>query len=159
MKFNIDDFELEEFQSPDERELGYQFSIVNQFEDEKLRENVRGILENSIKYYVRYAITFSGKPVGEITFSGQDELKPEIGIEIQESFRNKGIGYKVLKELIQRLSKAKNIEYFKYFVRNDNIASIRLVEKLGGVQVKMLKPLEQFELAFYTYHIQSNNVK
>lgn len=159
MKFKIDEYVIEKFYEPNEKERNDQLGIVNYFEDEQIKENIRMILTNSNNYYVRYEIAFNDDYVGEITFSGKDELKPEIGIELQEKFRNKGIGYKILKELILRLSEAKNIEYFRYFVRNDNIASIRLVEKLGGVQVKVLKPLEQFELAFYTYQIRPNNVK
>ncbi len=157
MKFRIDEFEIEEFYKPNDKDRNAQLGIVNQFEDERIKENIRAILSSSNKYYVRFEISLNGESVGEITFSGKDELKPEIGIKIQEGFRNKGIGYKILKKLIIDLSEAKNIEYFTYFVRNDNIASVRLVEKLGGKRIKVYKPLKKFELSFFTYHIQPAN--
>lgn len=154
MKFKIAEFDIEEFEGFDEKEQERQNSVLNEFEDGKLRENLRNIFAKSKKHYFRYAISANGNFVGEITFSGNDEeTKFEIGIEIEESFRNQGIAYRVLKELMLWLCKLKKIKHFIYTVRYDNTASIRLVEKLGGVQVKVVKPLEQFELAIYIYHI------
>ena len=153
MKFRIDDFEIEEFQSLDEEENDSQNSIINDFADERQKEKVRDILSRRNKNCLRYVINKDGAFVGEITFSGEDEFKPQIGIEIELSFRNQGIGYRILRELMLRLCKAKHIEYFIYTVRNDNTASISLVEKLGGVQVKVLKPSEKHDLAIITYKI------
>ena len=99
-----------------------------------------------------YKISKNGRNVGEVTFR-ESESRPVIGIEIEEPFRNHGIGYKVLKEIVARRSATYDVEYFIYSVRNDNIPSIRLVEKLGGVKVKIFKLFENNDLAIFTYHI------
>lgn len=155
MKFNIEEFEIEEFQGQDKKEQERQRNIVEQFEDEKLREKIIEILGEGNKNFLRYVITKNSAFVGEITFSGVSGNRFEIGIELEPIFRNQGIGYKILKELMLRLSKANKIDYFIYTVRYDNLASIRLVEKLGGVRVSVIKPLEQYELAIYKYNISS----
>ena len=58
----------------------------------------------------------------------------------------------VLKELIMRRS-TDQVEYFVYAVRNDNIPSVRLVEKLGGVKVRAVKLMDNNSLEIFTYHI------
>ena len=103
-----------------------------------------------------YKISKDGQTVGEITF-GKNETKPVIGIGIEEEFRNRGIGYNILQELIKRRSADEGIEYFVYTVRSDNLASIRLVEKLGGVKAKTFKLFEHNDLAIFTYHIPPIN--
>lgn len=45
------------------------------------------------------------------------------------------------------------VEYFVYAVRNDNIPSVRLVEKLGGVKVRAVKLMDNNSLEIFTYHI------
>lgn len=112
------------------------------------------ISELTKSHYI-YTISKDGQAVGEVTF-GENDAKPVIGIEIEEQFRNCGIGYKILKELIARRSADGDIEYFVYTVRNDNIPSVRLVEKLGGIRAKTFKLFENNDLEIFTYHIPAH---
>ena len=155
MIFQVDNFDIEEIiNDKASAQDGAQFlkdalkgaRTHNLSEDALLR-----ISELTKSRYV-YTISKGGQTVGEITF-GENDVKPVIGIEIEEQFRNRGIGYKLLKELISRRSADGEIEYFVYSVRNDNIPSVRLAEKLGGVRVKTFKLFEHNDLAIFTYHI------
>ena len=154
MIFQIDDFDVEQIINDE---------ASSKDSEQFLKETLKGINELSEDAFSKiskkfkigsiYKISKDGQNVGEITFR-EEKSRPVIGIEIEEQFRNRGTGYKVLKELLARHSADGGVEYFVYSVRNDNIPSIRLVEKLGGVRVKTFKLFEHNNLAIYTYHIQ-----
>ena len=75
--------------------------------------------------------------IGYISFAEYGCSNPEIQIEIQENYQNCGIGYKALSFLISEIFRQRaDIEYFTYNVCTDNIASLKLIEKLGGKFIK-----------------------
>lgn len=154
MIFQIDNFEIEETinDKPSAKD-GEQFlnEVLKEANKRSLSKEALLRISELTKSRFIYKISKDGQTVGEITF-GENERNPVIGIEIEEQFRNRGIAYKVLKELIMRQSATADIEYFVYSVRNDNIPSVRLVEKLGGIRVKTFKLFEHNDLAIFTYH-------
>lgn len=157
MIFKIDDFDVEQIiNEKASAKDGEQFlkETLKEVNKQDLPEDFLLRISELTKSRYIYKISKGGQAVGEITF-GENERKPVIGIEIEEQFRNLGIGYKVLKELLARHSADSCIEYFVYSVGNDNIPSVRLVEKLRGVRVKTFKLFEHNDLAIYTYHILS----
>ncbi len=160
MNFKIDDFDIEQITNDkSSAKDGEQFlkETLKEINKQDLFEDMLLRISELTKSHYIYKISMDGQAVGEITF-GENERKPVIGIEIEEQFRNRGIGYKVLKCLLARDSAHGDVEYFVYSVRNDNIPSIRLVEKLGGVRVKTFKIFENHDLEIYTYHIPPNKV-
>ena len=98
-----------------------------------------------------FGIYFSDQYVGYISFANYDSKNPEIQIELSEVHRNKGIGFRALSLLTNRIFEEKqDIEYFVYCVMVDNIASIRLIEKLGGKKIETGHFIEQI---ISKYHI------
>ena len=89
--------------------------------------------------------------IGYISFGEYECSSPEIQIEIQENYQNCGIGYNALSFLIAEVFRQReDIKYFIYYVRADNIASVKLVEKLGG---KCVKQGDFIEYLILKYHI------
>lgn len=153
MIFPIGEYEIEELHSEDEAEQAKRKETADQFEDEKVKEQVLTFLTNRDKNMLRFVIRLNGGVIGDITFSGENTRQPEIGIELVEDYRGKGIGCFLLNALMPRVEEGYDVEFFIYRVRNDNQASIRLAEKLGGKLIKTYQPVPKFDLAFHTYHI------
>ena len=90
--------------------------------------------------------------VGYVAFVNYDKKNPEIQIELNEPFRNKGVGFRALSLLINQIfQEREDIEYFVYCVMVDNIASIKLIEKLGGNKIKTLDFLEQIVSKYHLF--------
>ena len=73
-----------------------------------------------------------------------DEI-PEIGISLQEPFRYQGIGVHVLPLFMQTVRQRTRVDRFLARVYSDNTACLRLMEKLGGVQIGT-EPSEYMQL-------------
>ena len=132
MIFNVNEFNIEETINDKATEKDFAQFIEENLKGAQVKDLSKEAclrISNLLKSRYVYTISKDGQAVGE------SDVKPVIGIEIEEPFRNRGIGYMVLKELIMRRS-TDGVEYFVYAVRNDNIPSVRLVEKLGGVRVE-----------------------
>lgn len=152
MIFSIDDFTIEESCFDDESEQKRRLELISTFPDD-LKETMTKLVNQRGKGLIRYTIAQRENEVGEITFSLGNEKTPEIGIELKENYRGKGKGYCLLLDLMKRYSRTHSVEYFIYAARNDNIASQALAKKLGGIFESEYKPLEEFGLAFLTFHI------
>ena len=59
--------------------------------------------------------------------------KPEIEIELLEKYQGRGIGFAALSRMMQMVSISENVPCFFATVEPDNIASQKLMYKLGGV--------------------------
>ena len=155
MIFKVDDLDIEEIINASVNSDNATHYINDLLGTEELSKEALAKISNRFKVRLVYKISKDGQNVGEVTFRGE-ESKPVIGIGIEKPFRNQGIGYKVLKEILMRRSEVDDVEYYVYSVRNDNIPSIKLVEKLCGVRVKTFKLFEHKDLAIFTYHIPAN---
>ncbi|MBO7762006.1 MAG: GNAT family N-acetyltransferase [Clostridia bacterium] len=82
----------------------------------------------------KYYGIFAGREyAGYLAFRGYETETPEIAIELEESWQGKGIGYRFLKAETERIFKERtDVRYFRYRVADDNLPSIKLIEKLGG---------------------------
>ena len=121
-----------------EKKLLYEIMIkaktqnVSNF-SENISQEVQTIINDFRGQRRNFCLSYEEKYIGYISFAEYDSISPEIQITIAEDWRNKGIGYQSLKELIKQLfDEREDIKYFLYCVKHDNYPSIKLVEKLGG---------------------------
>lgn len=158
MKFNIAEFEFEEFESVAKKVRERQNSVIEEFKDETVKQKLSDIFSDGDKRYLRYVISeaFSERRTyaGEITFSGNKEGEYDVGIEIEEKLRRFGYGYRLLCMLIDRVCKMKLVRKLTYRVMSDNAASKALAEKLGGVLIKEIKPTKPIGFNFLIYEIK-----
>ncbi len=109
-------------------------NLVKSLEDAK--DNIemihRGILN---KWFIRWAVIdkFTEEFIGIIAFHhfDFDENKVQIGYNLKKSYWRKGIMSEVLKSIIDYLQLNSSIETIEASIDTENIASIKLVEKLG----------------------------
>ena len=135
-------------------------NVVQTCSPEKLqavKEKVDIIAERLNSVSRSFGLFDKEKYIGYVCFAEYDSNTPEIQIEISEEYRNRGIGYKALTILIKEIfSQRKDLQYFLYLVLADNIASIKLVEKLNGQRVEKGHFIEQF---IKKYHIYNDDKK
>jgi predicted acetyltransferase len=74
----------------------------------------------------------SGKTVGFCEIEHLSSSEPTIGIMLAEVYRGKGYGYLAAKMMIEEGWRLFNFPYFIWELIQDNIASKKLVLKLGG---------------------------
>lgn len=88
--------------------------------------------------------------IGFIVVNADSDIS-ELQIEIDPEFHHLGYGYEFLSALLKHLFENEDYTFIRYSVLPTNIASIALVEKIGGV----LQPPESYieELLVRTYHI------
>ena len=82
-----------------------------------------------------FLITKDNKDIGFVYFAEENNgkvLSVDMGI-IQE-YRNRGIGYTLLENLVTQLT-LKVSSYVMAEVKPDNLASLKMVNKLGGVYI------------------------
>ncbi len=119
--------------------------------DGKKRASMQELFRLRDREKLSYFVYDDGREVGKFEFSGIYTPTPEIGVEISEEYRGRGIAYVLLRELIKSVCKEHSVEYFIYRVRGDNEPSIRLVKKLGGALQRELSVEGGFALS--TYHV------
>lgn len=93
--------------------------------------------------------------IGYIQLANYEDPVPELQIEIASCYHKQGYGYEFLTEVLRYLFHTYQFLSIGYSVMPDNIASIRLVEKVGGVLQKPASRAE--ELLFRSYLIQRKN--
>lgn len=62
----------------------------------------------------------------------EDGATPEIGIELLPEYRGKGIGEIAIRQLLELNKNRDDISYFLVRIKENNIPSIKLFEKLGA---------------------------
>ncbi|MFI5188109.1 MAG: GNAT family N-acetyltransferase [Chitinophagales bacterium] len=86
----------------------------------------------------------SGKKIGVVAYyyykSGHK--KAEVGFWIFPQFWNKGITTEVLKAVIEYCQKEKDIHRLEAFIEEGNVASCRVLEKLGFIYEGTMKECE-----------------
>ncbi len=117
-------------------------NLINQFDGVKKKE-LRELFGKETVNQITYKIYKNDEEVGNIDFRDYYSAAPEIGVEIKEPFRRKGIAYALIKELMKMACADHKIDYFIWQVREKNEASMNLVKKLGGVFIKEVNTVEE----------------
>lgn len=81
-------------------------------------------------------IDSNGEYCGNLEVQDPESTTPEIGIELVESKRNKGIAIKVIKMVMKRYSRDHEVDYYIARVVSKNTHSIHMIEKLGGALIR-----------------------
>ena len=99
-----------------------------------------------------FGVYYHGEYAGYISFAEYNCATPEIQIELEEGHRNKGVGYRAVSLLTSKIfEERQDIEYFLYRVRTENVASIKLIEKLGGTKIEKKDFVEQIIKGYHLY--------
>lgn len=116
-------------------------------EDDLSLGQIKDILKYTIKQYeLKYEdkelaiLDDNGSVIGSLQLKRLDNHTYDIGVYILERFRNKGYGYKAIKELLDTTE-----DDYKAEILKDNIASNKILEKLGYVS-----KIETGDSYFYT---------
>lgn len=125
-------------------------AVIETYPEEK-RSELKAILQQASSDKMVYKINNKGDFVGEISLSNYSSATPEMGIELAEQYRGKGIGYLIASAIIEELRNRNIYDYVIYTVYKDNIASVKLVEKLGGILQSKTEIIS--EIVILTYHI------
>ncbi|MBE7085023.1 MAG: GNAT family N-acetyltransferase [Clostridiales bacterium] len=113
--------------------------------DEKLKKKIE-MIRDKLNFASRsFSLYDEEKYIGYVSFSDYASTSPEIQIDIKEGYQHKGIGYKAVHYLTDKLFQERaDIEHFIYRVRVENVASTKLIEKLGGEEVPVDKVVASF---------------
>ncbi len=91
-------------------------------------------IETQSKEHVHHLfLKLDGKPIGSAEFHHVQDECQIIDIQIQEAFRRKGYGQKLLEEIIQQ-SQKRECQKWVLEVRSQNLGAIRLYQKNGFIQ-------------------------
>ena len=104
------------------------------FSDTKAVSDLLFRFENSIGNgnELYYGAWKDDELVGFISIINEESKSPELQIEISPEFQRQGYGYEFCFALLNYLFENKTYEHIRYTVLPANIASIKLVEKLGA---------------------------
>ena len=73
---------------------------------------------------------------GDLSIMQLETRTPEIGIHLLETFRNQGIGSKVMQLFVDKLKRELDAEYLFIRILKSNYQSQRLFKKLGAVEIE-----------------------
>ena len=160
-EYSIKEMTEQEFQSRTHHQREYKSltnllgEIVSNTKKEdmpSIKEKVEKILSRVDEISRSFGVYLGDEYVGYVSFVNYDSKNPEIQIELSEAHRGRGIGFRALSLLINLIFEEKqDVEYFLYRVRVDNIASIRLIEKLGGKKIETGHFVEQIISRYHIY--------
>lgn len=71
---------------------------------------------------------------GSVELQNPESSSPEIGIDLLECERNKGLAPKVVRLLSQTVSSERHIDFFTVRISSDNKHSIHVFEKMGFIK-------------------------
>ena len=109
--------------------------------DDVLKTAYSEMLENSLKYpdkwewYAMWIIELkNGTHIGELCFKGLNSKGvTEIGYGISEEYQNKGYATEAVKAISEWVFNNPNVTVIEAETENENIASIRVLEKCGFI--------------------------
>lgn len=79
--------------------------------------------------------TADGEYCGSIELQHPDSDTPEIGIDLLENKRNKGIASKAVRLFAKRVCEEKEVNYFLIRISSANLHSQHVFEKMGAVKI------------------------
>ncbi len=79
--------------------------------------------------------TANGDYCGSIELQHSDSNTPEIGIDLLESKRNKGIAPKAVRLFAKKVCEIRMVDYFLIRISSNNLHSQHVFEKMGAVKI------------------------
>ncbi len=92
-----------------------------------------------------FILEFEGRKAGQLRIDDTGQGKAEMNIALKEGFQGKGLGILTLKQGIE-IAKDLGFKELIAEVHQDNLASIKLFQKLGFVLKKTTAPWQTFIL-------------
>ena len=83
--------------------------------------------------------------IGEFEATIYKDFHVDIAYMIDQPFQQKGYGFEVLQEIIKFLIESLNLTSIQAYIDTRNKASIKLVKKLGFIQIKYIKDADEFK--------------
>ena len=77
----------------------------------------------------------TGEFCGNLMLKHLEEDTPEIGIDLLKRFQNQGIGYQMVKLLMETANRIQPVKYFLVRIYSDNLRSQNLFRKFGAVPI------------------------
>lgn len=121
-------------------------ALIDKTENGELKNAYKEMLDgakSNPKYKEFYAMWFielhSGEHVGEMCFKGLKNGECEIGYGICERFQHKGYGTESVNALTGWVLSLNNVRRVIAEVEENNIYSIKLLEKVGFLKTMVLK--------------------
>jgi len=110
---------------------GFPYGLT--IDEEKLEERLKKQTKSSHQVFI---LEYDQKPIGEMGVKTKDD-QAEIGIKIcEETYQNKGLGSKVLRQLITDLFQQANIRLIKLDTMVENVRAQKVYERLGFKKIK-----------------------
>lgn len=97
-----------------------------------------------------------GDYCGSIELQHPESNTPELGVDLMEEKRNKGIAAKVIKLVAKRAYEDGKVEYFLIRVSSKNSHSKHVVEKMGVIPLKTVK--KTFKSFIKEFMVEMDNV-
>jgi RimJ/RimL family protein N-acetyltransferase len=106
------------------------------FSNKEFQNHYRKTIKDDSEVKLMVVARETGKVCGCCTLSELDTQVPEIGIDLLESCRCKGIAYQSLNLLMQRVKERASVGEFKAVVSTGNTHMQHLLEKIGVKEVR-----------------------
>ena len=146
-----------------ESDLMTYFNWVN---DNTVRENSFSqdeiTLENHANWFkenlvddstIFYIFEENNIPVGQLRFNLNDKIAV-INYSIASRFRGRGFGKIIVQDAINKLLEEESVEKIKGIVKWDNVASVRIFEKIGFLRSTDVKIKDEL---YYSYYLETSN--
>ncbi len=105
-------------------------------------------LERSVRAFGLYE---GNVYIGYIALADYESDTPEIQIELAESHRHRGIGHQALRLVIGEVFQNTNADFLIYRAHCENIASIALIKKCGGILIRENPFLDSIISKYHIY--------
>ena len=117
-------------------------------------QSISEILEKNERSKRVFGLYDGDTYVGYVALADYESSTPEIQIELVEEYRQRGIGYQALQSVIDLVFQRKDVTFLIYRAKIDNLPSIALAKKCGGVLEKHDPLLDRI---IHRYHIYRPN--
>lgn len=120
--------------------------LIDKTENSELKVAYKEMLNGAIsnpkqkEFYATWFIkNLNGEHVGEMCFKGIKQGESEIGYGIKEEFQHNGYGTESVSALVDWALSQKDVKKVFAEVEENNVYSIKLLEKVGFVKKESLK--------------------